>query len=108
MDDYEFDGPPEEPHEFKTDVQNVVLINLELVLERIAQAHKVEVTEFEPPDNGIDQQPYLDWIGSKYDGLRRAAINLALVGVVTRFHHWVIYLANRLRSNKTFDRKRGG
>jgi hypothetical protein len=105
MDDDEFDNHPEEPHEFETDVQNVVLTNLELVLDGIAKAHKAEVAEFEPPDNGIDQQPYIDWIGSKYDGLRRAAINLALVGVVTRFHHWLIYLANRTREkqNPSFD-----
>jgi hypothetical protein len=104
VEDYEFDDAPEEPHEFVTDVRNVVLTNLELVLASIAKAHKAEVEEFEPPDNGIDQQPYIDWLGSKYDGLRRAAINLALVGVVTRFHHWLIYLANRRRNNQTFDR----
>jgi hypothetical protein len=106
MDDYEFDDPPEGPHEFETDVQNVVLTNLELVLEGIAKAHEAEVAEFDPSDNSINQQPYIDWIDSKYDGLRRAAINLALVGVVTRFHHWLIYLANRTREKKNplFDR----
>jgi hypothetical protein len=106
MEDYEFDDPPEEPNEFVTDVRNVVLTNLELVLASIAKAHKAEVAAFEPPDNGIDQQPYFGWLGSKYDGLRRAAINLALVGVVTRFHHWLIYLANRIREteDETFDK----
>ena len=36
VDDYEFDEPPDEPHEFETGVQKVVLTNLDLVLDGIA------------------------------------------------------------------------
>jgi hypothetical protein len=105
VEDCEFDGPPDEPHEFETDVRKVVLTNLDLVLDGIVCAHVAEVKKFRPPDNGLDQQPYIDWIGSRYDGLRKAAINLALVGLVTRFHHWLTYLANIIRDAKdqTFD-----
>lgn len=106
VDDYEFDEPPEEPHEFETDVRKVVLTNLDLVLDGIARAHTAAVKKFQPPDNGLNQQPYIDWIGCQYEGLRKAAINLALVGLITRFHHWLIYLANTIRDakDKTFDK----
>ena len=106
MDDYEFGEPPEELHEFEIDVREVVLANLDFVLDGIARAHSEEVRRFQPPHNGSDQQSFVDWIASKHDGLRKAAINLALVGLVTRFHHWLASLANDLRADneKTFDK----
>ena len=94
----------EAPHEFEADVQNVVLINHKLVLEGIDRAEAQEVAKLDLTNE--NQRGVATWIERQHDEFRKAANNLALVGLVARFHHWLIHLANRLRDdkNRTFDR----
>ncbi len=103
MEEYEFEEY-EAPHEFETDVQTVVLINHKLVLEGIDRAEAEEVAKLDVTNE--NQRGVVTWIKGQHDELRRAANNLALVGLVTRFHHWLTYLANRRRDDKDqkFDR----
>lgn len=105
MDEDYFDSYPEQPyvHEFETDVRKVVLIHHELALEGITRAEAEEVARLDLTDEG--QRSVATWIESQHDGYRRAAINLALVGLVARFHHWLTHLANRIRdkANQTFE-----
>jgi len=94
----------EEPHEFEIDVRRTVLINHELLLEGISRAESEEVEKFDLTNE--DQRAVVTWIESKHDEFRQAANNLALVGLITRFHHWLTHLANRIRDekDKSFDR----
>jgi hypothetical protein len=102
--DYEFDDGYESPHEFEIDVRKVVLINHELTLEAITRAEDETVARFDLTDEG--QRSTADYVCRQHDEFRKAATNLALVGLVTRFHHWLTYLANRIRgkANQTFDK----
>jgi hypothetical protein len=106
MDEDYFDSYPEQTyvHEFETDVRKVVLIHHELALEGITRTEAEEVARLDLTNEG--QRSVATWIAGQHDEYRRAAINLALVGLVTRFHHWLAYLANRIRgdANETFDR----
>ena len=103
MEEYEFEAQ-EIPHEFEIDVRRVVLINHELVLQGIDRAETEEVEKFDLTNE--DQGAVVSWIESKHDEFRQAANNLALVGLITRFHHWLTHLANRIRDDKdeSFDR----
>jgi hypothetical protein len=100
-DDYDYGPTAEEAHPFETDVKRVVLINHTLILRSLTRAESGEVARFKQADkSGSNQQPFIDCIGSRYNELRRAATNLALVGLITRFHHWLIYLANLSRAEQ--------
>jgi hypothetical protein len=102
--EYEFDDGYDYKHEFEVDVRKVVLINHELTLEGITRAEAEEVEKLDLTDEG--ERSVASWIEGQHDEYRRAATNLALVGLVTRFHHWLAHLANRIRgkANQTFDR----
>jgi hypothetical protein len=103
MDEYEFEEY-EVPHEFEIDVRRVVLINHELVLQGVDRAEDEELAKFDMSKE--DERSVAAWIGHQHDEFRKAANNLALVGLVTRFHHWLTFLANRIRDDKdkSFDR----
>lgn len=89
------------PHNFEIDVRRVVLINHEIVLEGITRAENEAVEQFDTTDDG--QRDLVTWIERQHDEFRRAANNLALVGLITRLHHWLCYLANLIRPIRTFD-----
>lgn len=90
--------------EFEIDVRKVVLVNHELTLEAITKAEDEAVDGFDLTDEG--QRQTADYVGRQHDEFRRAATNLALVGLVARFHHWLTYLANRIRgkNNQIFHK----
>jgi hypothetical protein len=97
MDEPEFEEY-ETPHEFEIDVRRTVLINHELLLEGITRAEAEELTKLDDLTEE-NRRGIATWIESKHDEFRRAANNLALVGLVTRFHHWLTYLANLVRED---------
>jgi hypothetical protein len=103
MVEYEFEEH-EVPHEFEIDVRRVVLINHELLLQGIDRAEDEEVEKFDMSKE--DERSLVGWIGRQHDEFRIAANNLALVGLITRFNHWLTHLANRIRDDKdkSFDR----
>jgi len=107
MDEFEFsafDTLGFELHQFETDVRKVVLINHELTLEGIDKAAAIVVNRLGLTDES--QRSVATYIKGQYDEYRRAATNLALVGLVSRFHHWLTGLANRIRgtAKETFDK----
>jgi|ERR1700693_604229 len=93
--DYEFDDGHDWTHEFEVDVRKVVLVNHELTLEGITKAEEEAVAGFDQTNEG--QRQVAEYVRGQHDEYRRAATNLALVGVVARFHHWLTYLSNRIR-----------
>src|SRR5271156_2174114 len=103
----EFEGY-EAPHGFGVDIHTVVLTNLKLVLAGIDQLETKETTDYvkQTHDDEENQQSFISWIQGQHDLLRTAAVHLALVGLVTRYHHWLITIANCLRAgkDKTFDK----
>jgi hypothetical protein len=82
VDDYEFEEPPDEPHEFETDVRNVVLINLNLVLDGIAGAHAAEVKKFQPPRQWVGPTVIyrLDWNSVRWVKQSRNQLSLGWTG----------------------------
>jgi len=102
FDDYE------ERHPFDIDVHALVLTNLKLALDGIDRLEQEEITSYvrETDNDEATQQSFISWIQGQHENLRTAAIHLALVGLVTRFHHWLVTLANSLRddTDKTFDK----
>src|SRR5271168_3561217 len=93
MDDYEFAEGPEPAQEFEVELRRLVIINYEFALKGIAQSEDDSIS----PE---DDQGFANLIRNEHDDWRVAARNLALVGLVTRFHHWLIYLANLSRTEQ--------
>jgi len=97
MDDYEFAEGPEPAHEFEQELRGLVIINYEFALKGIA---KSEDDSISPEDDA----GFVSLIVNEHEDLRTAARNLALVGLVTRFQHWIIYLANLCRTEQMHGR----
>jgi hypothetical protein len=97
----------EEPIGFEIDVRTLVLTNLKLVLEGIDALENAEINDYVQSTKDVEEaQPsFISFIRDQHDLLRSAAVHLAMVGLVTRYHHWLIKFANELRPSKevTFD-----
>ena len=82
------------PHPFEEELGWVVLTNHRLLVERISGIEAQEVALGNLPPTEIH---FLS------DELRRAANNLALVGLVTRLHHWVSVFVEELTGESARD-----
>ena len=85
-------------HPFEIDLKSVVTVNLDLTLQAIdelqAQQNSKISAMFNPEDYE-DADSTIRWEGNFYDDLRRAASQLALVGLVTRLQHWINALVKK-------------
>jgi len=97
-------GPPIAiPHMFDSDVRATVLVNHDLVLQAIAKSEEDELSKLDFTDES--QRSIEDFIQREHDEFRRAANNLALVGLVTRFHHWLGRLSDAVEGRRSLNRK---
>jgi hypothetical protein len=91
-DDAFLDTVIEIAHPFEIDLKSVVTVNLDLTLQAIDELQVQQTSTisavFEPEDYETAEST-IRWEGHFYDDLRRAAIQLALVGLVTRLQHWI-------------------
>ena len=79
------------PHPFEEELGWLVSTNHTLVMENISRIEQDAVP--------TDDEPDLSEMHAYSDELRKAANNLALVGLVTRFRHWVnIFLEELLKT----------
>jgi hypothetical protein len=86
-------------HGFEVDINTVVVVNHQITIDGIANLEQREVErvreEFaaEDPDVLDSLVRTEEWF---YSDLRKAAHNLALVGLVTRLQHWIEKFAREL------------
>ena len=85
----------EVPHPFEEELGWLVSTNHRLVMENISHIEKEAVAT----DDHLDLGELHDYS----DELRRAANNFALVGLVTRFRHWVNLFLEELLENRFED-----
>jgi hypothetical protein len=79
------------PHPFEEELGWLVSTNHTLVMENISRIEQDAVA--------TDDEPDLSEMHAYSDELRKAANNLALVGLVTRFRHWVnLFLEELLKT----------
>jgi hypothetical protein len=83
------------PHPFEEELGWLVRTNHTLVLESISSIEREEIAleNLDPTE-----------IHTYSDELRRAANNLALVGLVTRLHHWVSVFVEELPKHNTREK----
>jgi hypothetical protein len=91
--------PVEIAHEFDIDLDTLVVRNHTFTMKGIDKEEEESSGEIETDLVGeyydvLSSQ--LAWEHTFYDGLRRAARNIAIVGLVTRFDHWIGRFTNRL------------
>jgi hypothetical protein len=92
------------PHEFEVDLNYLVVSNHRITMEGIDRAENADISELEP---SLKVEADYDMISDEirhrqdiYDGLRRAARNLTMVGLVTRLQHWVALYARRIEPQR--------
>ena len=82
---------PEMSHEFEIDLNTIVTANRAFALEGMQR----ELNETLARVSDREETLYVERL---YDDLRRAANSLAVVGLVTRFQHWITKFVRRLPS----------
>jgi hypothetical protein len=91
------------PHRFGGELNTLVFINHRLTLEGLSRWEKNDKASFKD----LDRNARRDAMARSevyYDEVRSAANNLALVGLITRFHHWVSKLVESLAAKSARDR----
>jgi hypothetical protein len=92
------DEPQEIAHDFEIDLNCVVVANHNLTLEAIDRDEDEELAKIEQASILEDYEIARSITGTLqnfYDDLRLAARRLAVVGLVTRFQHWIIRFVQR-------------
>jgi hypothetical protein len=87
-----WDTPIEESHQFEVDLNTVVVVNHDFTMESIDRDEEKEISKLEKSLVGKDHEvvrSFTDPLAKFYEDLRKAARNMAMVAVVTRFGHWV-------------------
>src|SRR6266513_692441 len=87
-------------HEFEIDLNCVVITNHRLTLEGIDNAEEKDLAEFQEDIAVEDYETIgstVSYLQRFYEDLRRAAHLLALVGLVTRFQHWIQRFVEQLK-----------
>jgi hypothetical protein len=88
----EYNTVDEVSHEFELELGVLVTGNYQLTLEGI---RKLEAEEIDRTQEILQDQDaelvasQISWQHRTYDDMRRAASDLALVGLVTRLQHWI-------------------
>lgn len=88
------------PSDFEVDLNLVVMANCRLTLEGIDRARQEELELHSAELAGDAPEILSDALSNvafEFEELRKAAIQLALVGVVTRLQHWVGLLVNKAK-----------
>ena len=95
------DEPLEVAHEFEVDLNCIVVVNHRFTLEGIDRSEEEDLRAI-GKDFAIEDLEIMNseanHLHTFYEDLRQAANSLAVVGLVTRFHHWTTQLVRRLPS----------
>jgi hypothetical protein len=83
------------PHDFEIDLNNLVVANHNLTLEAINRSEEEDLEKLAPLGDPFDQTA--SHLLMFYEDLRRAAANLAVVGLVTRLDHWITRFCKEVR-----------
>jgi len=97
------DAAIEESHEFEVDIACVVIANHGYALEGIQRAeeqHIANVRHSLVEEDWDFVNPEIRHAETFYEGLRRSANRLAVVGLVTRLQHWTSRFAKRAKIGK--------
>src|SRR5208282_3723014 len=97
------DEPIEVAHEFEVDLNCVIVVNHRLTLEAITKTEDEELTGIQEGFALEDPNVLSSIVSGRmgfYEELRAASRNLAWVGIVTRFHHWITRFARKLPATK--------
>lgn len=84
--------PIEVEHPFATEINVLVTANHQLTVNGIAKLEEYEIAEIRETLGGEDHdvvESQIRWQQGFYDEMRKAANHLAVVGLVTRFQHWI-------------------
>jgi hypothetical protein len=89
-------------HPFEVEINVLVKLNHQLTLEGIAKQEEDEIAETEESleledRDLVDSQ--IRWQQNFYAELRKAANHLAVVGLVTRFQHWIENFVKQSRAS---------
>jgi hypothetical protein len=77
------------PHDFVVDIKTLVLVNYDLTVQAI-EGEEDKALNFEVGPSDLDSsRSIISSIVNSHEELRVAARNLAVVGLVTRFQHWL-------------------
>jgi hypothetical protein len=88
------------PHPFETELFCLVTANHQIALDGIAQQEEKMVSHLEQSLQGENADVVSSIVSGHqnfYEDLRRALRNFSLVGVVTRFDHWISRLARQVQ-----------
>ena len=91
------DSPIRIPYEFKIDINTLVTVNHKITLEGISLSEQEEIATFHSDDEDERRSHRREQENFSED-LRRAANHLALVGLITRFQHWINKFVQELPS----------
>lgn len=94
----EFDTVEEIASSFELDLRTVVIVNHELTIEAIDRLEERRIDEIRDALGDEDADVVESAVGSEmtfHDELRSAARHLAVVGLVTRFEHWIYILVQQ-------------
>jgi len=95
-------------HEFEVDLTCLVTTNYRLTMEGINRAEEEEIAAIDDSlKDEVDREIVSSIRGDYltfYDDLRSAARCLAVVALVTRFHHWIIVYSRRIDSKRKEER----
>jgi hypothetical protein len=95
-------APIEIAHWFEVELNRVVIVNLRFALESLDRAEYEEIQQREKELDDEDNEVLcsaISHVTGEFEELRQAALQLALVGVITRLQHWVAYLRNESPKN---------
>ena len=106
------DEPQEIAHEFKIDLNCVVIANHDLTLKAIDGSEDEELAKFEDsltPENYELLRSITGHMQNFYEDLRQAARRLALVALVTRLQHWIVRFAKqtKIKCDNTYNSQLG-
>jgi hypothetical protein len=83
-------------HDFEADLHRLVIANHRFTMEGIARDEAEGMAEVEAELDWEAHSGILNAYQNHYEGLKIAARNLAMVGLVTRLQHWASFYARRI------------
>jgi hypothetical protein len=97
-------APIEIAHWFEVELNRVVIVNLRFALESLDRAEYEEIQQREKELDDEDNEVLcsaISHVTGEFEELRQAALQLALVGVITRLQHWVALFTKRVPEKYT-------
>lgn len=91
--------PQEIAREFTVDIRRFVLVNFETTMKGLDADETEELDTFGRVTDPDDRDNICRHISRDYADFRSAAKNLAIVGLITRFQHWIGSYARKRRFN---------